>query len=281
MNQPLVSIICLSYNHSEFVAEAISSVLGQNYPNIELIVVDDGSSDDSRQVIEEYIKGTDSKFIVLEKNVGNCKAFNKGFRKSKGDFIIDLAADDVLLPDRVMEGISSFNKNDIGVHFCNTVFIDINGNETGYHFEHNKDGKLMQEVPQGDVYIDLIERYFISPPTMMIRREVLEELDGYDETLLYEDFDFWIRSSRNWKYGYTDKVLVKKRILDNSHSKSQFQFRSSHQKSTLAVCQKIKALNRTVDENQALRRRCWYEIKQCIRQGNFSLIPYFMRLLFV
>ncbi|HHL53227.1 MAG TPA: glycosyltransferase family 2 protein, partial [Flammeovirgaceae bacterium] len=93
--QPLVSVICLSYNHAAYVGEAIASVLAQNYPRVELIVVDDGSSDASVSAIKQALAGKkDIKFIALQENIGNCRAFNLAWRQAQGDYIIDLAADD-------------------------------------------------------------------------------------------------------------------------------------------------------------------------------------------
>ena len=280
MNQlPLVSVICLCHNHLVYVRDAIESVWCQSYPNIELIVVDDGSTDGSKEMIRSTIKGK-SAFIDIESPIGNCAAFNRGFFQSKGEFIIDLAADDLLLCERVLKGINTFlNTSNVGVTFCDVMNIDQKGKELGTHYKRNNQGQILEKVPDGDVYKTLIKRYFISPPSMMIKREVLEELEGYDESLTYEDFDFWIRSSRNWKYAFTDDVLVKKRQIPGSLSDRQFRFRSLHQRSTLKVCQKIKELNRTREERSALRVRCLYEIKQCMKQGNFDLIPGFLKLL--
>ncbi len=279
MSSPLVSVICLCHNQSEYVAEAIQSVWDQDYPNIELIVVDDGSNDSSVQKIEEKLQGTSTKFIPIEPNIGNCKAFNKGFHESSGSYIIDLAADDLLMPNRVSAGVRDLHETNLGVNFCDVMLLDESGKKLGSHYDRDPGGKLKQHVPEGDVYLDLITTYFISPPSMMIRREVLEELNGYDESLAYEDFDFWIRSSRNWHYGFTDEILVEKRMLKDSHAVSQFKFRTKHQQTTLAVCKKIKELNQTSAEQKALRSRCWYEIRQCIRQGNLGLIPGFLKLL--
>lgn len=276
MNEwPLVSVVCLCHNQGAYVEEAIASVTNQRYPSVELIVVDDGSADNSKTIITKLSAKYAFHFINIQKSIGNCAAFNQGFKKSKGDYIIDLAADDILMANRISKGMDSFKAGDYGVTFCNVLNIDKAGNELGLHFEANK----LQSVPQGDVYLNLIQKYFISPPSMMIKREVLEELNGYDETLSYEDFDFWIRSSRNWQYAYTDDVLVKKRKLPDSLSTRQFAFRSKHQLSTLRVCEKIKVLNRSRSEDVALRKRCFYEIRQCIRQANFQLIPAFLRLI--
>ena len=87
--------------------------------------------------------------------------------------------------------------NNYGVHFCDVELLDESGKSFGTHYQRDKDGKLMVPVPSGDIYSELVERYLISAPSMMMRRTVLEELDGYDEDLTYEDFDFWVRSARN------------------------------------------------------------------------------------
>ena len=271
-SDPLVSVICLSHNHGSFVAEAIRSVRKQDYTNYELIVIDDGSNDESKHTIKDNLNLGDT-FIDIRESIGNCKAFNLGFQQSKGEFIIDLAADDVLFPRRITYGIETFLKKNIGVEFCNVMMTDPSGKELGKHFKNT------DAIVEGDIYIDLIKRYFISPPGMMIKREVLDELGGYDESLAYEDFDFWIRSSRNHQYGYTNEVLVTKRILPDSLSAKQFKFRNKYQKSTLAVCKKIKKLNRSKKEEIALKKRCTYEIKQCFRQWNFELVPGFLKLL--
>ena len=102
-DMPLVSVICLCYNHSKYVIESIESVLSQSYANIELIIVDDASTDDSQSVIRNFIVSLPQvNFIPLTNNIGNCSAFNIGWRASSGDYVIDLAADDwretLLLP---------------------------------------------------------------------------------------------------------------------------------------------------------------------------------------
>lgn len=272
-SEALVSVICLCHNHAPFVEASIRSALYQDHKAMELIVVDDASTDGSKEVIKKAIKDQNITFIDLPTNVGNCKAFNKGLLASRGEFVIDLAADDLLFPKRVSEGLKSFNKHSIGVEFCNVQHLDEHGNTLNVHFKDEED------VPAGDLYELLIKRYFISPPSMMMKRSVLEALGGYNEALSYEDFDFWIRSSRNHRYGYTNQVLVGKRELKSSYAKQQFSFLTKHQRSTLEVCRTIKALNKTAAENQALKQRIFYEIRNCIRQGNLHLIPSFIWLL--
>ena len=268
--QPKVSIICTCFNHERYVIESLQSVLSQTYRNYELIVVDDKSTDESPAIIEKFQKKHPQiTFIRREKNEGICKAFNTAFKICSGDFIIDLAADDILLAKRLERGVKIFETLDdsYGVIFGDAELIDADGKRLWFHSEkypHNT-------IPQGNIYESLIERYFICSPTMMFRRAVIESLGGYDETLSYEDFDFWIRSSRIFKYHYEPEILVKKRKLKNSLSHSQFKVFNRHNFATYRVCTKILDLNRTVREQDALRKRIQYEIRQSIRTLDISL----------
>lgn len=278
MSRPLVSVICLCYNHATYVKEALQSVIDQTYPSVELIVVDDASTDNSAEVIKDFFKsGSQAKFIQLKNNIGNCAAFNKGLEVSTGEYIIDLAADDVLLPNRIEEGVKVFQNADkkLGVQFSDAQLIDSKGNAVGFHsdkYPHNT-------IPQGDVYQDIIERFFILSPTMLIKREVLELLNGYDEQLAYEDFDFWVRSSRHYAYMYIPRPLMKRRLLSNSMNNQQFVKGSEQLRSTFLVCRKINELNETPEEKKALINRIYYEIRVCLKLFDFSLAIDYFRLL--
>lgn len=273
-----VSVICLCHNQALFVEEAMQSVLAQSWPEVELIVVDDASSDNSVEVIRNVIGDRrDIQFIALEKNVGNCAAFNTGYRYATGEYCIDLAADDILLPARVEKGVRDLEEaGDLfGITFSDCELIAANGQVLGKHsdrFPH-------AAVPSGDVYREVISRYFICSPTVMFRRQVMDDLDGYDASLSYEDFDFWVRSSRDYYYSYVPEVLVKKRLVRNSLSEKQFRLFSQYQRSTLEVTKKIFKLNRTADEHLALRRRLWYEWRQSLKQLNFRVSLEFLALL--
>jgi glycosyltransferase involved in cell wall biosynthesis len=276
--QPVVSVICLCYNQQDFVVDAVQSVLDQTYSPVEIIVVDDASTDNSANVIREFCKQHPSiRFLELKENLGNCKAFNKGFAMSTGSFIIDLAADDILLPDRIAEGVNMLSKfgDTYGVHFSNAECVDRDLQHLWFHTEKISP----KNIPQGDVYEDLITRYFVCSPTVMCRRSVLETLSGYDESLAFEDFDFWIRSARKFKYCYSDKVLVKKRILQKSMSDSQYRFGSRQMHSIFTVCQKIFQLNRTASEMRALKKRAYYEMRMAALTFNFKLVLDYLTLI--
>jgi glycosyltransferase involved in cell wall biosynthesis len=282
MNSPLVSIICLSYNHAHTIKETLESVFMQTYVPVELIVVDDHSEDQSREIIELLTRERPKiKKVFLNRNVGNCKAFNIGFGMSAGEFIIDLAADDVLMKDRVRTGVDCLTRSgkEYGVHFSDAEYIDVNSRHIRYHYKRDSRGRLLEMIPQGDIYHEVLSRYFICTPTMMMRRNVLEDLEGYDENLAYEDFDFWVRSSRKYKYCYSDQVLVKKRILGNSLSSRQYIKGSSLLASTYAVCLKAERLNKRAQDHRGLMKRAAFECRQALRSGNYKMALKFAALI--
>jgi glycosyltransferase involved in cell wall biosynthesis len=268
---PLVSVICISHNHEPFIHEAIKSVLHQSYENIEIIAVDDGSNDNSQRIIKDLDqKYSQIQSILLDTNIGNCKAFNIGLSRAKGDFVIDLAADDVLLPERIKEGLVEFNRkgHEYGVNFSDAAYINSSGHLIGYHYKRDKNNRLIKKVPEGNIYKDLLARYFICTPTMMTRKSIYDQLGGYDENLYYEDFDFWIRSGKITKYCYTDKVLVNKRILKNSLSSRQYIKNSKILQSTYKVCLKAEQLNETDEDRKALTQRVFFEFRKALFSGN-------------
>jgi glycosyltransferase involved in cell wall biosynthesis len=252
-------------------------VLNQSHKNIQLIVVDDASTDNSATIINAFVKNhPEIKFIELDCNVGNCKAFNKGLALAHGDYIIDLAADDVLLPERVEIGVKELQgKDEYGVHFSDAEIIS----DTGEHLGHHSDKFPHNTIPQGDVYKHLIAKYFICPPSMMFTKSVQNYLRGYDESLSYEDFDFWARSSRQFKYCYSDRVLVKRRVLPKSKSQAQYKLGSEQMRSTFVVCNKIFMMNRNAEEMKALKKRVNYELRQSVLTFNIKLAIDYLFLL--
>jgi len=279
--QVLVSVIATSYNHAPFIKEALESVFAQSYPAIEIIVVDDASTDNSCTIIEQCIEGRNIQFIKNELNIGNCKSFNKAFAEVKGKYIIDFALDDIMYPERIKKQVAFLEeRNLVGVCFSNVDLVDERTTliKTHYPSFHHSLSKL--QIPEGDVFEALLSRYYINPVSMMFRRTVIEALNGYDESLAYEDFDFWIRSSRITQYGYLAEILSAKRIVSTSLSGLFYKENQKHMfESTLKVCKKAWWLCKTENEKRALMHRCRYEAKQAYRFKYTFVVKEYLNIL--
>jgi glycosyltransferase involved in cell wall biosynthesis len=284
MNQhkPWVSVICTCYNHAAYVRESLLSVSKQTYANVELIVIDNGSMDGSVAVIEAFCQQyPDTVFIPNPTNWGLCRAFNQGLAIAKGQFLIDLAADDILLPNRIARQVERFLSlpGYYGVVFSNAAYIDERGQQTSYHYPIGPDGRSSEHVPTGDVFREVLSRYFINTPTMMMRRDMLTALGGYDETLSFEDFDFWVRSSRTYRYAYIDEVLTQKRRLPNSLGAQVVWRNNPILESTYRVCQKALLLCQNIDEREALANRIRQFIRKSFYTEQYELARRFGKLL--
>ncbi|HOX83369.1 MAG TPA: glycosyltransferase family A protein [Chryseolinea sp.] len=282
MGEPLVTIICLCYNHAVFIREAVESVIHQSYKNTQIILIDDASKDESVQEIDKLKNQYPFlETVLLPVNVGNCKAFNAAFKLAKGEYIIDFATDDVMMPDRIEKQVHFFEHLDhsYGVVFTDAVYMDVNGFVFRNHFEYLFSKGLLTSIPQGDVYQAVLRQYFIASPTMMIRRNVLDELGGYDENLSYEDFDFWVRSSRNYKYALLNEKLTKIRRKHKSLSSGWYKPGDQQLHSTYVVCKKAQEINRSEGDTLALAKRARYELRQSFFSENHVEAKLFFQLL--
>ena len=266
---PLVTIIALCHNHAPFLREALDSVRAQNYPRLEVWLVDDASIDGSAEILREYAARNPTwRLLLLPENVGNCRAFNTAMFQSKGEYVIDFATDDVLLPARVAQQVAQFQAAhaSVGVVYSNCELIDEASRPLGLHHRSDGRGGLRPAPASGWVFAEVLRRYFISTPTMMMRRACLEALGGYDKTLAYEDFDFWVRASRDWQFLYLDAVTTRKRKHPRSMSARAYRRHDPYLASTIRVCAKALALARTPAEHTALAVRLRSELRQAVRR---------------
>lgn len=279
-NIPLVSVICLCYNHEKFVIESLNSVLNQTYPNIELLIADDYSTDDSVTTIKTWLENHPKiPYIFNTTNKGNTKTFNSIYKKSKGDYIIDLAADDVLEPDCISKQMNAFlenNHTNIGIVYGNVELISENGSHLGYYYPVDSNKKVLTTPFTGNIYMPLLnQQHKMCSVSSIVKREVFEKLGGYDENLAYEDLDLWIRASRIYDVLFIDEILVKRRELASSLG-SQFFVKNSKRTrklnyTTYLIIKKAMALNITRQENKALMRRMHYEMMKAYTTYDFIL----------
>ncbi len=262
MSSPIFSIIALSYNHEKYIKEALESILGQTFKDFELIVIDDCSTDQTSEIARLILKDVDHVFLQNKENMGNCKSFNKALLHANGKYIIDLSTDDILLSNRLEEDFQVFESlgDDFGVIHGNAICID---QESNLLKEYHPKDKI---IPSGDVYEAILQKHLICPPSVTFKKEALDQINGYDENLAFEDFDAWIRLARNWKFYYHGKLLTYKRYHSASLSMNFYtpeKAREMHL-SVYETLKKAYLLNRTESENTALLKRIQYEMRRAV-----------------
>jgi len=261
--------------------ESLNSVVNQSYPSIELIIVDDFSTDNSKSTIEIWLKKyPEIHFIANEANLGITKSFNKALKFAKGQYIIDLAADDILLPECVASQIKAFKKSsfeNLGIVYGNAELISENGVFESYYFSVDSQKKTTEKRATGNIYLSVLSGgNSICSVSAMIKKSVFDHLGGYDELLVYEDLDFWIRSSRIYEFDFIDEPIIQKRIVTTSLGTNFFKKNDSRARkinhSNYLILKKTIKLNQTKQEDLALQKRVHNSIVRCFKNRNYYLV---------
>lgn len=270
----LVSIICTCFNHEKHVIATLESVWSQSHNNIEIIIIDDASTDNSVALIDDWIKNKPTiQFLKNSFNLGITKSFNKAAKLATGEFLFDLATDDILYPDAIEKLVNKFNISSykkLGLVYANLENI----NEEGAHIS-NYFKKSESDRPTGTIFKNIIDTgKTICSPTALIAKKAFDFLNGYDENLAYEDLDFWIRLARKFEIDYVDAILVKKRIIENSLGKQFYCSKNSKKMnhSTYLILQKTIKICENKEELKTVMKRIHHEIILNYHTRNFILL---------
>jgi glycosyltransferase involved in cell wall biosynthesis len=223
-HSPLVSIVLPVYNHGEFLRDSIQSILHQDYKNFELIIVNDGSTDSTNQILEEF--STDNQItIIRQENFGLPIALNSGFTIAKGTFLTWTSADNLMAPTAlsVLVNVLKNNRN-VGLVFADYTVIDVHGHEIGRTNtwrNYDRTGKDPSVVKLGNprnIY-RCIPTNFIGP-YFLYRSDIAERLTAYGNIPGIEDWDYWLRMQfiTKFKHVKTDGKQYLYRIHSNSMS---------------------------------------------------------------
>ncbi len=198
MTQPLVSIIITTHNRRSFLAEALPSVLAQDYPNKEVIVVDDGSTDDSQTVAH----GLPVRYEWKE-NGGVSSARNRGIALAAGDYLAFLDVDDLWARKKLSTQMEWMQAREYSVSYTDEVWVR-NGRHLNQKKRHRKYSGL--------IYDYCLPLCIISPSSAVIRRDVVETVGLFDESLpVCEDYDMWLRISCRYPVLFVPVALITKR----------------------------------------------------------------------
>jgi glycosyltransferase involved in cell wall biosynthesis len=197
---PPVSVIIPTYNRAWCLSRAIDSVLGQTFTDFELIVVDDGSTDDTVQLLAEY---GNALALIRQTNRGVSAARNAGIAAARGRWIALLDSDDHWLPTKLTDQVHWLSAHP-DYRICQTEEVWIrNGRRVNPKKRHRKYG--------GDIFERCLPLCLVSPSAVMMARSLMEEVGGFDETLpACEDYDLWLRISCAHPIGLVEKPLIVK-----------------------------------------------------------------------
>ena len=225
MEEGLISVCLLTYQHEKFVEDSLEGLLTQTQKNVELILVDDASTDGTVELIKSFIPRLKQEFkrvvtIFHEKNSGNIsKNINEALKQSKGEYIFEIAGDDILLPNGLYILKNALDNNkDCGLAHANAYIIQENYH-LGEWYDKSQVAWYGRLECKSDV--DLTKKlvwgsYKVHAPTTMFRRSIIEDIGFHDESIPTEDFEFWLRMSTIIKFYYIDKAVVLYRRTSNS-----------------------------------------------------------------
>jgi glycosyltransferase involved in cell wall biosynthesis len=208
---PLVSVIIPTYNYAHFLREAIDSVIEQTFKDYEIIVVDDGSTDDTKEVIKQYSCNI---HYIYKKNSGPNSSRNAGIKASCGKYIAFLDADDKWLSNKLALQIALIERNEnIGLVYGTSIFFD------------NVSGAFIKKFPsvdvccRGNILKELYLNQIISSPTPLIRRAVFEKIGIFDESRHYsDDWEMWLRIASEYEFDFTPEPLALYRVHNSISS---------------------------------------------------------------
>lgn len=229
---PIVDVIIPAYNAARYLPAAIESVMAQSFDDWQIVLVDDGSTDDTVSVIAAYRERLGTKLrYIYQPNAGLPAARNTAIRNSSSEFLALLDADDIWLLDRLKESLAGFaDRPEVGLNYASIVRIDPEGKVLDAYdaVQPNGEGRIAPHIYTRSVQLPC--------PTITFRRACVEDVGYFDETMrASEDRDMWFRIALKWEVAVVPKVLAQYRTSPTSMTtdpdrmlKAQLQFIEKH-----------------------------------------------------
>lgn len=224
MVKDLVSILIPCYNHSAFIERCLQSIINDKYSKKEIIIIDDGSKDNSVEIIEKFIK--DHKLnesecrLIQQENAGVVKTLNRLIDLANGEYITLIASDDELFENGIAKRVEFLRKTNYSAVIGNACVIDENDNvikeyASSQHFK----GKLRNLLNEKKFYKELILQWCIAGPCLLLKSEVYNRIGKYDEDFFVEDRDFYLRLIENNLLGYLPDTVASYRVHGSNSTK--------------------------------------------------------------
>ena len=263
-----ISIIIPTYNSAQYICEAIESVLNQTYKDFEIIVVDDGSTDNTKEVIKPYLNKIK---YIYQQNSGPSAARNRGIKEAKGEYIAFLDADDIWLPQKLELQIKFMETYpNLGLTFADVCFFrkerriikkTFLKDKKVFKNLHTQSTSFFEKIFLEKIFNALIEENFVPTSTVVAKMECFNKVDFFDETLFsVEDRDMWLRIALFYDIGFINFPLVLKRFHETNISANQ----------ELALKSRLKVMKKFLNYSN-LPIKSKKIIKQTINKIHFDL----------
>lgn len=271
-NTSLVTVGIALYNHEEYIVKCLESIVKQSYKNIELIVIDDGSPDNSFQVACDYLENQNynKNFkIYTRPNKGMCNTLNEIAKQAKGKYISFIGSDDCWMLNKIEDQVKYLEDNPkyMLVH-SNSQVIDNNDNEKNIldYSKKKNTGYLFDSIIEG--------KGGINTPSHLYKTDIYKEIGYYDVSLKFEDTDFWLRLTKIYEVGYINKIHTFYRWHEDNLSGSKNVLKFYYEEI-------VKIYNKNIDD-ESKRKKAVAKIyrksfQRAIRSAQFG---YFFKYLY-
>ncbi len=198
-SMPVFSVIIPTYNREKLISRAIDSVLVQSFRDFELLIIDDGSKDNTESIIQAYVKKDNRVHYFYKENGGQNSALNLGIKHAKGMYIAFLDSDDIWMEQKLEKVFQKFQTDpDLGVVYHRTGYINKGKCQT-----------VHEDYLEGYIYKEVLDQEFLSSPTSFVaKRRCIEQVGGYDESfVMFQDDDMCFLLAKKFKIGVIKEVL--------------------------------------------------------------------------
>lgn len=234
MKDEKVSVVITCYKYGHYLANAVDSVLGQTYKNIEVIIVNDGSPDNTDEVMQGYLSDPRIRYIK-QANSGQAIAKNRGIEAATGGFIAFLDADDAWKLDKLEKQMPLFSNPDVGVVYCGVTYMDENGDPL------ERQAKQLMMPKAGWIAEDLFKDNLVPFCAAVVRRQCFDKVGKMDASFrMGIDWDLWLRMSVHYKFDFIDEPLLIYRIGHSGQMSKNYLVR---EQDTMRIMKKFIAEN--------------------------------------
>lgn len=232
MTQPLVSVAIPAYNHAAFIEACLASVCAQTYPELELVLIDDGSTDGTFEIARRFLEPRRGRFrrFVLERqeNRGVSAATNAAISACRGEWVHLLGSDDVLYPnkvERIQQAIAEWHCPNLALVHADVDYIDERGER---HVRQPKEPRPAPGLDRQAWRWLFMGDYYVFNPTLALRREAIESIGGFDGSLALEDMDCWLRLAVRYPIARVPEVLAAYRKHPGNTTRKRVKMLGAH-----------------------------------------------------